>query len=727
MHRYGRSCELVFLLLIPVIAVLALSACGGGGGGGGPTTYSISTSGGEAGVDGGTGGFGGRVQIIKFGGTGSVEVRKSGTVNASFTHTQATPDLGSNALEITSDTTIQALVGEPTAGTPYMLPGDIFLYISDGDSIPGNETAVTGLRVASGATLTLELNNPAASGTETRLYLPNDIDNNGTITPANIDGTQRGGLDLVFRSYHGSTGSRIDTSGVVAGQNGGAIRLTTLGGDASMAINNRGDIDASGAEAPSGNGGMGGSINLDGYAFFENSGTISSIGGRGVSGNGGRGGHVRIESGTEQLYNSGDINAYGGDGSAAGGPGGLVEFESNTTGGGSGEIRNSGDINASGGESTGAIGGGPGGLIEIDAHGDLLNNATLNATGGASLDATASGGNGGYISLASSPISLIATLAGNVSIAGDIHCAGGHAETTGTGFGGQGGTVEIVLDTSGSASGATGLPAPGNQQLILYGYTDIDASGGSGNHGDMGGSVNIISEGERWDNGASAFVDDPCGDTINEADILVTGGSVAAGATTLPATGGTGGQAFLLADTDATAVNPAAEQVINSGAIDTSGGDSLALTSDPGGNAGGIGLSARHLVSNSGNLTNNGGSDLVNDDSPTTGFGHGSGMIMLQSHGGTASNSGTLTANGGNGEMLGGEAIGIILGHDQVINSAAISARGGNADSALAGSLGGAGGTVTVYDNDLPDLTGNIDCAGGTGVTAGADGSVVTP
>lgn len=34
-----------------------------------------------------------------------------------------------------------------------------------------------------------------------------------------------------------------------------------------------------------------------------------------------------------------------------------------------------------------------------------------------------------------------------------------------------------------------------------------------------------MSEGEQWDSVASAFVDGPCGDTINEADILATGGN----------------------------------------------------------------------------------------------------------------------------------------------------------------------------------------------------------
>lgn len=63
-----------------------------------------------------------------------------------------------------------------------------------------------------------------------------------------------------------------------------------------------------------------------------------------------------------------------------------------------------------------------------------------------------------------------------------------HTISVSGGEGGQRGAVEIVLDTSGSVAGVTGLPAPGIQQLILYGYTDIDASAGSGNHGGMGGT-----------------------------------------------------------------------------------------------------------------------------------------------------------------------------------------------------------------------------------------------
>ena len=704
---------------------------GGGGGGGGGAAPSINTSGGTGGLTGGFGGFGGNVDIVKLGGTGAVEVLSSGTVNAGFTPTAAAPDLGAAPVNITADKTIPLDPGfpggDPGADEPYMLSSASgSLFISDGDGLPApgdlDDVTATGLSVAAGATLTLELN---SGGTTAEITFSNDVENNGTITTTDVDPTQRGNLELDFFSYHGASGSAIDTSGTVPGQNGGDIFLTTAGLVANAGFYNRGAINTAGADDAGGNGGNGGDVTIGAWEPFENSGAITSAGGVGGAGNGGDGGDVNIVSGVDYLYNSGAINSSGGNGTASGGQGGDVFMTSATVGDTGGELRNSGAVSATGGN--GAAGdGGQGGDIELVAQSaGLLNNADLNSAGGDTSEATSGGGDSGDILVASGPSNVIAGPAGNLLLTGNLNSSGGNALAGGSGDGGWGGYVFVGVDASGSFTGVTGLPAPTTQRLALFSYGNIDTSGGSGNQGGDGGYVNVADVGESWDVGSSSFVDDVGGDVTNQAAITTRGGSVAAGAITTPATGGFGGDVYLYGDEDPTVTNPAAERVTNSGSIDTSGGDSLALTADPGPNAGIIDLYTTNDVTNSGALTANGGSDAVDDNNLATGFGHGGApFFYLEAIDANATNSGAINANGGDGEAQGGAGASFVwLGDVQVVNSANISARGGDADAALAGSIGGDGGDIEMDDVDAPDNTGTLDVSGGAGDTPGADGT----
>ncbi|MCP4249957.1 MAG: hypothetical protein GY778_23190 [bacterium] len=97
---------------------------------------------------------------------------------------------------------------------------------------------------------------------------------------------------------------------------------------------------------------------------------------------------------------------------------------------------------------------------------------------------------------------------------------------------------------------------------------------------------------------------------------------------------------------------------------------------------------------------------------------------------GDVTNSGSLTANGGNGEYIGGDSWQSIWleGYDTV-NSGSLSLRGGNADAGLAGSVGGNGGTPGIAPADIYvtcSNTGGINVSGGTGTITGADGDAVT-
>jgi len=725
--------QLAVILFMGLFAAFVFSSMFiiGGCGGDGDRAYlapapSINTAGGDGGRDTGAGGGGGRIDIVKYGGTGPTEVLRSGTVATSYTPTPAAPILGANPLSIATSTTITVEVVEPPAGTPYLVQTDTLLRISNGNAILGDEPAVTGLSVAAGATLTLELN---SGGTAAEIDFSNDVANNGTITTDDVDPSQRGSLYLDFFSYYGASGSRIRTSGTVAGQNGGDIELYTAG-FATAGFFNRGAINAAGADNAGGNGGNGGYVEIGGYDPVENSGAITTAGGDGGAGDGGDGGPVWMVSGISYLYNSGAINSTGGNGTGSGGWGGLVALDSAIIsffmGNASGELRNSGAVRSSGGNGAGGPGG-PGAYIELAAFGaDLLNNAALNSAGGDTSEATSAGGAGGDIWIASLP-DIILGPGDNLLLAGNIDSSGGNALATGSGNGGTGGSVEIVLDASGWYWGVTDAWVPTTQRLALFSCDSIDTSGGSGNQGGSGGYVYVNNLGEEWDAVAVDWVDASGGDTTNQAAITTRGGSVAAGASATPALGGSGGSVYLYADQDGAVTNPAAERVTNSGRIDTSGGQSRALTAVPANNAGGIDLYTTNDVTNTGALTANGGSDADNDDTLGTGFGHGGpGWFYLEAIIATATNSGAINANGGDGEDTGGDGAGFVfLGDDQVVNSANISVRGGDADVLLAGSFGGDGGDIVMNDVDVPDNTGTLDVSGGAGDTPGSDGTII--
>ncbi len=223
------------VVLLFLSCLFFLFACGNSSSGGssdngaGATSgasgiFTINTSGADGGPDGGFGGgFGGDggyvdIQMID-GSMGPLQVMASGAADASFTPTASTPNLGNNPLAITADTTVTVEVAEPVAGTPYLVAASSILRISDGNGTLSDEAAVTGISVAAGTTLTLELNNTP----DAQVDLSNDIDNDGTITTVDVNATQRGNLILTLNSYHGN--STIDTSGTLDGQSGGYVQI----------------------------------------------------------------------------------------------------------------------------------------------------------------------------------------------------------------------------------------------------------------------------------------------------------------------------------------------------------------------------------------------------------------------------------------------------------------------------------------------------------------------
>jgi hypothetical protein len=637
------------------------------------------------------------------GSMGELQVMGSGAADASFTPTASTPNLGDNPLAVTAITTITVeAVGPAVVGTPYLVLNNPNLYISDGDAAVADEPAVTGISVASGTTLTLELNYT----TYAWVSLSNDIDNDGTITTDDVNATQRGNLRLDFASYHGN--STIDTSGTLDGQHGGYVEMYPI------YFFNRGTITTSGADNTAGAGGNGGYVVIDAIYGIENTGNITADGGAasGAGTPGGNGGSIDCLA-PYSIHNSGNLSCRGGDGVESGGSGNGMYFEVSEIG----NLRNSGDLDTSGGAASGAgFGGGFGGSIDMYAYGgDIINSGNLTTKGGDTTDPSSDGGSAGSIYLYVEYTSFPAEApAGDVLFSGNADTSGGLAvtEAGATGSGGSGNFFVIEGNYGGFPLG---------QQIALLGYAGIDASGGNGNYGGDGGYVELSCD-QSYD--FLTATDTPSCNITNEAPIDAAGGSVVATATTTPADGGSGRSVEIWTDLDYGMYDPDIDKVANSGNIDTSGGNSLESTVSWAGDAGYVRIWGFNGVTNSGNIMARGGDD-PGTDGGTTGFGNDGDDLQLYAGLGPVTNSGDLTTDGGDGEYRGGYASVIELFGPEVSNSGALAANGGDADPLLLGSIGGDGSDVVLFSPDGMQgitQTGTVTNNGGTGETPGSDG-----
>jgi hypothetical protein len=685
------------------------AAVSSGAGSGASGIFTINTSGADGGPDGGSGGDGGYVDIqMYYGSIGPFQVLANGAADASFTPTAFTPNLGDNPLAITADTTITVEVAEPAAGTPYLILNSPILRISDGNLTLSDETPVTGISVAAGATLTLALNYT----TYAWVTLSNDIDNDGTIT-TDDNGALRGNLRLDLASYYGN--STIDTSGTLDGQSGGYVEIYP-----SYSFFNNGSINTSGADSTAGAAGDGGYVQIYANNYgIENTGNITTDGGAGsgVGTTGGSAGYLDWQA-ELSLYNSGNLSCRGG-GSVDGGGGGswIYLLAGNSS---PGNLHNSGDLDTSGGDATSGDGG-SGSSIDLYAYGgDIINSGNLTTKGGDTTDPDSNGGDGDYIYIevyyqsSFSGVPNDDTPPGDVLFSGNVDASGGSAVTDAgaTGSGGSGGNFEIYADYE---------YYPLGQQIALLGYSDIDTSGGDGNDGGTGGYVDLFCDyGNDWRTG----LDTASCSITNEVDINATGGSVVAAATNIPADGGNGGYVEMETDYDWGVFYPDIDKVTNSGNIDTSGGESLESNLGAG-YAGYVWIWGYNGVTNNGNITAGGGDDFGTDGG-ITGSGSDADAVQIYAELGPVSNSGNLTTDGGGGEFAGGNANVIELFGPEVSNNGALAANGGDADPSLAGSVGGAGDDVELFSpGGMQGITqtGTVTNDGGTGAAPGSDGN----
>jgi hypothetical protein len=718
------------MLLTAVVCTFLLLACNGGGSDSGDSsdsddsdddphtppepTHTFNTSGGQGGADGGRGGRGGDFRVyMKYGSMGPLEVLASDTADAGFTAAPVTANLGDNPLAITTDTTLQILAPttpghKPADGTPYLIEDRPFIYIwedggnwADQEDSSGDPLApVTGLSVALGSTLTLALNYTDRA----MIVVSNDIDNAGTITTENESATRRGGLGLAIASYIGS--GAIDTSGSDDGQSGGKIDLTSNG-----SFFNSGTINSAGADSATATAGNGGTVRISVIYNFENTGTITTSGGAatGSAGYGGTAGGISIRA-DFAVNNSGNLTASGGDGIDSGGYGAEISFRIINAG----DLRNSGDLDTSGGNATGGDGGKSWHVVFDVAGGGIINSGNITTNGGSTAEPTSNGGDAGDISLHVRYADFKEfTPPGDILFSGNVDTSGGDAVAGGNG--GAGGDFEIDADYE---------DYPLGQRVALLGYQDsITTSGGDGNHGGDAGDVSLICDPGSTATGCAT----PGCNITNEVAITGRGGNVAAGATATPADGGKGASVYFVTDYYYGMFDSQLDHVVNSGDIDVSGGASRASTTTSSGIGGDVSILGYNGVTNSGAITTVGGDD-PDTSGGTNGCGNSGGSIRLYSELGAVKNSGNLTSDGGDGEYRGGDAALIGLFGAAIVNSGALDANGGDADPALAGSVGGNGNDVELFaPNGMSDVanTGSATNAGGTGETAGEDGDYI--
>ncbi|MBI3772434.1 MAG: hypothetical protein HY272_07025 [Gammaproteobacteria bacterium] len=698
------------------------------------TGYYIATSGGRGGANGGHGGNGGCVDIFQPGGMGGLKV-VAPDLNGNFTKAVTTftatnttnANLGSNPLIISQNSTIPVVNSAPANGVAYMVLGNNYVYISDGNATIADEPPVTGIQVKPGTTLTLGLNRGGIdAGVYANIILINDFQNQGTVTTFDAS-NRRGGLQIIAADYFGDVGSVIDLAGNNSKSEAGSADIVT---DFSI-------LSASTIKTSSLAGKNGGNVRLEAQSRIENRGDIIASGGDSNSGTGGVGGAVKLLATVGDLLNSGNITTNGGKGTQAGGDGGDVTIKTVQVG----TLKNSGKIITSGGNTDGGQGGDAGDITLKDYGGGvrdgnmvmqvaLANSGDLIAVGGSTGGLSSSAGYGGDVTISAyyGHITRAWQTVGHIELSGNINASGGHAAAAGRGNGGDGGFVKIALDARLHSL---------DQHLSLLGYREINVSGGDGNHGGNAGDVGMMTQ---FGNTAAQFLT-PGGDVRNDAKIIAKGGSVLANAANIPAKGGVGGDVTLETEYYCGMFDvvfypilgpsiPTMEYTVNKGAIDTSGGVSngLAITDTVAANAGSVLLWGYNQVSNNNAIVANG----ADDNGANSGRGGNAGNVSLLTELGDAYNTVNISANGGNGRNRGGDAAALvtIVSPKLVDNGAAvINAKGGNANPAVAGSAGGRGGLIDLYSlagsaKVTASSQTTFGYTGGTGQSVGASGGV---
>jgi len=671
-------------------------------------SFTIQASGGVGGdASFARGGDGGEFYVFNDGGSGGVEISKSGSANATITSPEipTTPVLGSNPLQITTDTSIDmpvlytaiadGAVANLAIGELYVDVNSILRSSTDGgDAVYAADAPVADSSFYRSNVLQNELYQAMGDDEVTPDLAPagmvyfrdNDsieiylTDGDNTVNDTRITGLSvAAGSTLTLGSTSGcNTSFRVNDDI----DNSGRIVKTEANG-CSLTLNSN-HYFATGDVVIAGNADIvdGGFLSIRANLGIKNSGTIDVSGFDTASDSGDQGGNAGGISLNADgfIINSGQLNVSGGDGGDNGGDGGELFI------GEPSYLENSGMIDVSGGANIGAgtegtPRGGSGGNASLEADAVLNNteNATINASGGTGER----GSNAGSVSFNQN------NSEGAILNAGDITVNGGAASVDSAGSAGN-----ITINTGGGQIHNTGeLNATGG---------DI-ATGGNekGNAAGDGGLINIFTSYDG--NGESSNI-------AISGNLNVSGGNA-------PVTGnGSGGDAgqILVSSYSNSYATDTGVALLGYSVIDANGGDGL-QGGQAAGNGDGIGIFAQD--------NDNGHNDVITAGSITN-------DVPMNARGGNSTATGEAVGNGG----FGGRVDIRTSGSDNVsglnvtvTNTANIDVSGGSSvgttvpdeealkDRISLRALKFGGSSVYLYGYHGVDNSGNINLNAGTG------------
>ncbi len=769
-----------YITLSAAAAVILLAAgCGGGGGATQPSAtsgvYTIQVKGGDSNKsNGGNSDYYG-VQIRS---ESAIEVKKGGKVDASFSM-PANPyvaHLGDNPEKITADLNIssfenmqQVIDANLSAGTPYLMDGDVYLYVADADDNVSNDKAATSLTIESGATVIIEPNidsdnadsdNNDSTGADTVAFqLDNDLVINGTLKTKPVEvpavtladelgnGADMSALNVYTEgAFIMGKGSLIDTSGEDAVDVN--VSMVSADGNTSARGGNGGGVYVNGeyyydgwakesadAKSPEARYYYGNSFNL-----VRIEGTIDVSGGNGLgSGAGGNAGHVGnfrfgynkgvfLGAGQFIMTSSGKIVANGGNG-GQGGSGSIVQISAFN------DVYNQGTIDTRGGNGSENRGGQGGYIVMYSYEASLFNSADLVSVGG---DGNMSAGSGGQVYLFSDSGALYNS--GNIDASGgvstsesggdgariEIYSENGDLKTSGNLIsnggkgevaGGSGGYISIYKYVRDEVHADTNLEVSGN--LHVNGGDSVTKSGGSA------GQVYIRYRLYAADYGKLAI--GGVLKLLGYDSIDVSGGN---GATY----GENGGNVLMDIYTGDEGTYAAPLYLVNEADIIARGGRSMDDTMSSSRNYGGyinMNMGNFHKDYESGlgtsqSYLNNSGNIDVSSSDAVRGSGN-AGSVEFESVG-KLTNSGSVTGAGGDVNGTDSHAgrgafVGMVATND-IANSGNMVLTGGNGEGN--NSRGGDGGALQIYSLMQASNSGDIIVNGGNsnGDVDNSDGGV---
>ncbi len=713
-------------------------------------SFTISAQGGDSTV--GQGGQGGGVEVYKYNSASALNVAKEGVISSNYTLPEQTAQFGSNAVTLSTSETVQLVYVSndetdnstqlPDAGKLYLVDYTLVnskpelenqnlyrLYKSDGVSaLAAQNTEVTGLTIEAGVSLILRANN---SNNSIELYFKNDIQNDGLIVTEN-ENVAHLDLDITAGAYYGS--GEINLSGTTVGQSGGDLTIYA------HTIKNSGDFNTIGAtDSTGGTAGSGGRINLNANIFIENKGKLNTSGGTSTLNTGGDAGDISMNA--LEVFNTGALTANKGAGRSA-------SYSSNSTDVviyAAKSLINTADINVLGGEAhgDGSYSAGRGGDIQfsltnsvpyVSLDKSLVNTGNLSVDGGSvSGDAYGRGGYGGGIEIYAGDEYLEdgdypdsyngSSLVTSINISGNLSANGGSTESADSyATAGRGGYIYVAAYDQ----------ATSTTDSNLVGYSNINVSAGDGMDGGSGGYIGIVS-GDYRDQRGGSYVPSLSGPISNSTDLMANGGNSLADETEVEeevqsGSGDNAGGIYLAVENAYAYLQPNALSLTNTGSITANGGRSFNDYSNAYG--GEVSITAPGSVTVSNAISINGGSDEHAADTSDN-YGHigsnGGSLMLISQYAANAIDS-AISANGGNGDLEGGDAGFVLLsGKTAVTAKGSIALNGGNAlVDTIHDTEGGDAGNISLLSaayNSVLDST--VTAEAGQGDELGETSSIV--